>query len=300
MVLLDKYQFYRPTHRLLEDLQTYGLDLAAETLTDGLKRFPPLLEPIYAAIIAESRRGVLWSADETRWMVFVQIEQKADYRWYLWAFQSATAIAFELDPSRSHRVPDGHFQGVEGGILLVDRYSGYKAMELVKDGTIRLAFCWAHVRRDFLGVGKSWPKLAAWALEWLRDIREWYHLKWNQSTAMADGLLGGLRGGRRQGSSERRGLPAVEHVRGVQCGDVRPLSRRIGSPRLLVTGCRHWLALTPATRTSSRWTCSPLDTGASQSSARRPTLRPVGNSVKKKPRRENRMPTNHRGRPMLA
>ena len=55
-------------------------------------------------------------------MVFVQIEKKSGYRWYLWAFQSATAIAFELDPSRSHRVPDGHFQGVEGGILLVDRY----------------------------------------------------------------------------------------------------------------------------------------------------------------------------------
>jgi transposase len=176
MVLLDKYQFYRPTHRLLEDLRTYGVDLPAGTLTDGLKRFLPLLEPIYAGIIAESRCGVLWSADETRWMVFVQIEKKSGYRWYLWAFQSATAIAFELDPSRSHRVPDGHFQGVEGGILLVDRYSGYKAMELVKEGTILLAFCWAHVRRDFVGVGKSWPKLAAWAVEWLLEIRELYHL----------------------------------------------------------------------------------------------------------------------------
>jgi transposase len=66
MVLLDKYQFYRPTHRLLEDLRTYGVNLSAGTLTDGLKRFLPLLEPIYAGIIAESRRGVLWSADETR------------------------------------------------------------------------------------------------------------------------------------------------------------------------------------------------------------------------------------------
>ena len=109
-------------------------------------------------------------------MVFVQIEQKVGYRWYLWAFQSATAIAFVLDPSRSHRVPDGHFQGVAGGILLVDRYSGYKAMDLVKDGTILLAFCWAHVRRDFVGLGKSWPQLAGWALEWLLEIRALYHL----------------------------------------------------------------------------------------------------------------------------
>jgi len=175
-VLLDKFLFYRPTHRLLEDLQTYGVNLPAGTLTDGLKRFVPLFEAIYGGILAESRRGTLWSADETRWMVFVQIEKKVGYRWYLWAFQSATAIAFELDPSRSHRVPDGHFQGVEGGILLVDRYAGYKAMQLVKEGIILLAFCWAHVRRDFVNVGKRWPKLVPWALEWLLDIRELYHL----------------------------------------------------------------------------------------------------------------------------
>ncbi len=176
MVLLDKFLFHRPTHRLLEDLQTYGVNLPAGTLTDGLKRFVPLFEAMDVGILAESRRGTLWSADETRWMVFVQIEKKIGYRWYLWAFQSATAIAFELDPSRSHRVPDDHFQGVEGGILLVDRYAGYKAMQLVKEGTIRLAFCWAHVRRDFVAVGKSWPKLNSWALEWLLEIREFYHL----------------------------------------------------------------------------------------------------------------------------
>jgi transposase len=69
MVLLDKFLFYRPTHRLLEDLQTYGVNLPAGTLTDGLKRFVPLFEAIYGGIIAESRRGTLWSADETRWMV---------------------------------------------------------------------------------------------------------------------------------------------------------------------------------------------------------------------------------------
>jgi transposase len=176
MVLLDKFLFYRPTHRLLEDLQTYGVNLPAGTLTDGLKRFVPLFEAIYGGIIAESRRGTLWSADETRWMVFVQIEKKVGYRWYLWAFQSTTAIAFELDPSRSHRVPDGHFQGVEGGILLVDRYAGYKAMQLVKEGIILLAFCWAHVRRDFVNVGKRWPKQIPWALEWLLEIRGLYHL----------------------------------------------------------------------------------------------------------------------------
>jgi len=59
---------------------------------------------------------------------------------------------------------------------MVDRYSGYKAMEQVKQGNLVLAFCWAHVRRDFVRVGKGYPELTAWALSWLRQIRELYHL----------------------------------------------------------------------------------------------------------------------------
>ena len=59
---------------------------------------------------------------------------------------------------------------------MVDRYSAYKAMSWVKDGVIVLPFCWAHVRRDFIRVGKGWPKLKTWALEWLRRIRGLYRL----------------------------------------------------------------------------------------------------------------------------
>jgi transposase len=60
--------------------------------------------------------------------------------------------------------------------LVVDRYSAYKAMSWVKQGYVVLAFCWAHVRRDFIRVGKGWPQLKTWALEWLRRIRVLYQL----------------------------------------------------------------------------------------------------------------------------
>ena len=59
---------------------------------------------------------------------------------------------------------------------MVDRYSAYKAMVQVKLGNLLLVFCWAHVRRDFLAVGKGWPELTPWAIAWLRRIRELYHL----------------------------------------------------------------------------------------------------------------------------
>src|SRR5207248_5311224 len=83
-----------------------------------------------------------------------------------------------LDPTRSHEVPEQHFPPNASGVLLVDRYSAYKAMAQVKNGTLLLAFCWAHVRRDFVRVGKGWPELKAWALAWLQRIRELY--RWNR------------------------------------------------------------------------------------------------------------------------
>ena len=44
----------------------------------------------------------------------------------------------------------------------------------MKNGGLVLAFCWAHVRRDFVRVGKGWPELKPWALAWLRRIRDLY------------------------------------------------------------------------------------------------------------------------------
>src|SRR3954453_10703473 len=55
-VLLDKFLFYRPTYRLLEDLSTQGLDLAQGTLTDGLQRLLPLFEPVYDQLVEHSQQ----------------------------------------------------------------------------------------------------------------------------------------------------------------------------------------------------------------------------------------------------
>jgi transposase len=169
-VLLDKYLFYRPTYRLLADWKTHGLDLSLGTLTDGLQRLEPLFEPVYQALIEHNQEQAHWHADETRWLVFATVEGKVGHRWTLWVFHSAEAVVFVLDQGRAHDVPEDHLGPVEEGILSVDRYSAYKAMKQVKDGTILLAFCWAHVRRDFLGVARSWPKEEGWALGWVERI----------------------------------------------------------------------------------------------------------------------------------
>jgi transposase len=175
-ILLDKYCFLRPTNRLLQDLKTHGLDLSLGTVTGGLKKLEPLFEPIADEITRHNLSESQWHADETSWPVFVVHEEKVGWNWKLWVFQSQTAVDFVLDPTRKARVPQEYFQGVERGVLVVDRYSAYKAMEQVKKGLILLAFCWVHVRRDFHGVAADWPEHAEWGLSWVEAIGELFHL----------------------------------------------------------------------------------------------------------------------------
>jgi transposase len=172
--LLDKYLFGRPTHRLLEDWRTLGLDLPVGTISDGLRRMVALFEPLYEALIAHSKQQRQWHADETRWQVFVTQEGKVGYRWYLWVFHAADAVVFVLSPSRAHTVPEEHFGEDAEGVVIVDRYRAYQAMTPVRNGRLVLAFCWAHVRRDFLRVAQTWTTEEAWAVAWIERIARLY------------------------------------------------------------------------------------------------------------------------------
>jgi transposase len=173
-ILLDKFASYRPTERLLAQWRLLGLDVAAGTVAGGLERLEPLFQPLYDALLRRNAAAAFAQADETRWMVFVAREGKTGYRWWLWVFLGEDTVVFRLDPTRSHDVPEGHFPAGADLVLMVDRYSAYKAMAQVKLGDVVLVFCWAHVRRDFVKVGKGWPDHKGWALAWLRRIRELY------------------------------------------------------------------------------------------------------------------------------
>jgi transposase len=175
-VLLDKYALYRPTYRLLAELQLYGLDLALGTLTDGLQRLLPLVQPVYEALRRHNQQQRHWHGDETRWQVFATVEGKVGYLWYLWLAMSAEAAVFVMAAGRSHEVPEALLGEDAHGIFNVDRYAAYPAMKQVKEGHITLALCWAHQRRDFIEVERGRPELHAWASAWLARISDLYRL----------------------------------------------------------------------------------------------------------------------------
>ncbi len=194
-VLLNKFLFSRATYNLCTDYSYRGLPIAPGTLTGGLKKIASLFKPLLARLVEKQLTEALFHNDETGWKVFEAIEGKVGYRWYLWVTQSPSVVYYAMAPSRSGDIPIDHFSGLdkrlEQVIVVCDRYSGYQRLAR-ENKVILLAFCWAHVRRDFLDAAKSWPHLQAWMFSWVEMIGELYAFnaerlaQWDEGRALAD------------------------------------------------------------------------------------------------------------------
>jgi len=189
-ILIDKYQQHVPVQRQIFAAQQDGVNLIPGTVFGGLKTiYETHLKPLYEQLIVELQKSGRWHADETRWYMLCDAMKKL---WYMWGFKSEKVTVFVLDATRSASVPAETLLGIDDlagikepvaipeekmKILNVDRYSAYKA--LANLGLLILAFCWAHVRRDFTDIVKKYPediKLIKWAEKWLVKIAGLYRI----------------------------------------------------------------------------------------------------------------------------
>ncbi|RPJ23468.1 MAG: IS66 family transposase, partial [Planctomycetaceae bacterium] len=256
-LLLDKYSSAQPTTRTVEQLRQAGITLSAATITEGFERLETMLEPVYAALLADNAQASFHQADETRWMVYQPQEGKTGYRWWLWVILGPQSIVYLIDASRSHTVPENHFSEDAEGILVVDRYSAYKAMRQVKVGRLLLAFCWAHVRRDFLEVGQGARELVPWALLWLRRIRELYRANHQRLEHPADSEAF-----RQEDVRLREQLAAMEQQAQAELADDK---LRLPCRKVLTSLREHWEGLVRFVDNPQ----IPLDNNASERAGRK-------------------------------
>ena len=179
-VLINKYVNCQPTNRLLNDFAELGLPISPGTIAGGLQKLKLLFQPVYDALyhyqITEEN---LFHNDESRWKVFEHVEGKVGNLWWLWVSRSPSVIFFQIAQSRGASVPVNYFEPMEQRnikiIVICDRYSAYKSLAN-RLPFITLAFCWAHVRRDFLDAAKKYPELEEWTLSWVEKIGDLYHI----------------------------------------------------------------------------------------------------------------------------
>ena len=96
-------------------------------------------------------------------------------------------MLFVLHPTRSAKVPFKTLFDIdpeeikmikanlkERKVMSVDKFSSCKMLERL--GLVKLAFCWAHQRREFLKAGIKYPELTSWVKEWVKRIGKLYHI----------------------------------------------------------------------------------------------------------------------------
>jgi len=181
-LLMEKFLFQRPLYRVRKVLALEGLCVSQGTLTGGLRRIGELLQPLYTRILERSRTANHWKMDETRWLVFEEVAGKDGYRWWLWVVITDDTVVFLLEPTRSAQVPRDHLGEHPQGIINADRYSVYKAL----GDKIRVAFCWSHVRRDFVRIHDGYRRLRNWGESWVTRINELFRLNDERLEVLSD------------------------------------------------------------------------------------------------------------------
>jgi len=188
-ILLTKFHHSQPTNRLLNQYGELGLTISPGTVAGGLKTLKEMFQPVYDALYSHQMTENRFHNDESGWKVFETVGDKIGNRWWLWVCRSVSVVYFQIAPGRGANVPVEHFKNIQQKkiIVICDRYSAYKSLARQMPFIV-LAFCWAHVRRDFLDAARKYPALEKWAFCWVEKFGELYHIN-NQRRKVFDEQL---------------------------------------------------------------------------------------------------------------
>jgi len=170
-VLVSKYADHLPLYRQAQIYARQGIDLDRSTLADWVGRAAGHLRPVHERLLEHIRASTKIFADETTAPVLDPGRGRTKTG-QLWAYARDDRPWGGADPpiavyvyaqNRKSEQPLAHLAGF-CGVAQVDGYAGYRALAL--KNSVRLAFCWSHVRRRFYELAAAGPApIASEALE---------------------------------------------------------------------------------------------------------------------------------------
>ena len=156
-VVVSKFCDSLPLYRQSQMLARQGITLDRSTLGNWVGRACWWLTPLYDLVVSTVLGSTKVFADDTTLPVLDpgRGRTKTGRLWCYavddrpWCGPSHPAAAYVYSADRKSERPAGHLSGF-CGVLQVDGYDGFKRLAGDRpDGTVRLAFCWAHMRRSF-------------------------------------------------------------------------------------------------------------------------------------------------------
>jgi transposase len=175
-VLVSKYADHLPLYRQAQIYARQGIGLDRSTLADWVGRAAFLLRPVHERLLMKLKSSTKLFADETTAPVLDpgRGRTKTGQLWAYarddrpWGGTDPPGVAYVYAPDRKSARPIEHLVGFKG-VLQVDGYGGYRT--LAERGEVKLAFCWAHVRRRFYELAAAGPApIAGEALTRIADL----------------------------------------------------------------------------------------------------------------------------------
>ena len=184
-VTVSKFVDHLPLYRVEQIAARSEVALPRSTQAEWLGRIGVALAPLCDRLIERLREGPVLHADETP-VAQLDPGRGKTKRAYLWAYRNNTLgtappiIVFDYQPGRGGQYPQAFLKDWSG-TLMVDDYSGYKA--LFGDAITELG-CMAHARRKYFELHQASKHPVA--AEALSRIGELYALEEQARDLSAD------------------------------------------------------------------------------------------------------------------
>lgn len=153
-VAISKYADHLPLERQVRIMRREGLVVDSQTLYDQIEALARALWPAYDRIGAELLDEAVLFVDETPWPLLGK--DMASAKWHAWVMASPKAAYYEIHDTRGLQAGKSLLAGFKG-LGVTDGYGVYDALEKRIAG-LRIAQCWAHIRRKFVDCESAFPK----------------------------------------------------------------------------------------------------------------------------------------------
>jgi transposase len=239
-VVISKYCDSSPLYRQSQMLARQGIEVDRSTLANWVGRACWWLTPLYDLLVSTVLSSTKLFADDTTLPVLDpgRGRTKTGRLWCYavddrpWSGSTHPAAAYVYSEDRKGAHPAEHLAAFKG-VLQVDGYAGFKRLAGDRaDASVRLAFCWAHMRRGFFQFHASTK--SPLAAELLSRVGALYAI---------EAEIRGHPAEHRRGVRQERSRPIVDALHDwlrVQIGGVSAASDLAKAMRYAI---RHWHGL---------------------------------------------------------
>jgi transposase len=166
-VAISKYCDHLPLERQVRMMARDGLVVTSQTLWDQIEQLAWLVESAMPRLLTYVLGHPVVGGDETSWELMGKKAGQGK-SWYVWVLRTPDAVYYAIRGSRGAATAK-ELLGTFSGTLMCDGYVAYLSLA-AQYPLVVLAHCWAHVRREFVELEKSFPTACGEILDLIGEL----------------------------------------------------------------------------------------------------------------------------------